>query len=86
MRAMSKRHDRSVLQVMEKRCNECLFSKAKIVSDKRRDGILGHCERTGRYFVCHKTKAAMCRGFYDARNPLVAVLGRMLDRIVWVKP
>lgn len=55
--------------VCAKRCEECLFSKAKIVDDSRRDGILTSCRATGKYFLCHKAsmvgKAVVCRGFFD---------------------
>jgi len=57
------------LRVMSKRCEQCLMSKGKIVSDSRRDEILEQCERSGKYFLCHKgsmvNEEIVCRGFYD---------------------
>jgi len=56
--------------VAHKRCDECLFSDAKIVSDKRREQILDECESHDSHFICHKAtmneREAMCRGHYDA--------------------
>lgn len=62
-------------KVSAKRCDECLFSSAKIVSDSRRDDVLATCEATDTHFVCHKftieggeNADTCCRGFYD-RSP-----------------
>ena len=53
--------------VTNKRCDECLFSDAKIVDDDRRDFILKECRRKDTYFLCHKGtmtgKPIVCRGF-----------------------
>jgi hypothetical protein len=78
-------HDRSVLRVLSKRCDECLYSENKIVSDERRNDILARCELTEQHFVCHKASDArldaMCRGHWDAtkdatlRNRLAQQLG-----------
>jgi len=46
------------LLVAHKRCNECLFSKSKIVTDARRIELLDACKRTGKYFLCHKATIA----------------------------
>jgi hypothetical protein len=55
--------------VQKKKCNQCLFSKNKIVSDKRREQILQECAMDDTYFICHKAtvkeKDVCCRGFYD---------------------
>ena len=73
------------LTVMAKRCDQCLFSSAKVVSDARRDSILADCNRTGRAFECHKAtivrQHAVCRGFYDERASLVVRLAIMLGRV-----
>lgn len=54
---------------MRKRCNECLLSDSKIVSDERCSQILRDCARTGNHFLCHKgtlmNEDIVCRGFYD---------------------
>ena len=77
------------MEVMEKRCAECLFSNAKIVSDTRRDDILAHCARTGVAFQCHKAtivhRKVVCRGFFDAEASLVVRLAKALGRVAFVK-
>jgi hypothetical protein len=79
------RHDRSILRVMNKPCDECLYSNKKIVSDKRRDQLVALCAAEGTHFVCHKASDAgedvMCRGHWDRtkndtlRNRLAQALG-----------
>lgn len=60
------------LKICEKRCDECLYSPAAIVSASKRKAILRDVERKDTFFVCHKSTingdVVMCRGFYDA-NP-----------------
>ncbi len=74
----------SVMIVMNKRCKECLLSNAKIVSDKRRDAILEHCNQTGEAFQCHEASIAgvpgICRSFFDDSMSLVVRLAKMLER------
>lgn len=76
------------MQVMDKRCAECLFSAAKVVSDARRDEILEYCNRTHVAFECHKATIAdrrvTCRGFYDARASLAVRLARMFGWVQFV--
>lgn len=78
--------------VMAKRCDQCLFSKDKIVDNERRKQILADCERDQGYFICHKSSIAggnaCCRGFYDLQNTMVTqVAGRLgLVRLVDVTP
>lgn len=65
------------IKVMQKRCAECLFSNARIVSQERMNELLATCKRTGRYFSCHKSTIIgedyCCRGFYDQDSPLLAL-------------
>ena len=66
------------LSVLTKRCDQCLFSAARIVSDKRKAEVLKLCARKGNYFVCHKTDGVGCRGFYDEQpSQAQQVLGRL---------
>lgn len=77
------------LQVMEKRCSQCLFSNARIVSEERMQNILEQCARTGKPFECHKATIAKqhvtCRGFYDAKASLVVRLAILFDRVRFVR-
>ena len=72
------------LKILSKRCDQCLFSKARIVSAARKRELLADIRRTQGYFVCHKaTQAgedAMCRGFHDERGPesqMLRIAGRL---------
>jgi hypothetical protein len=81
--------------VMRKRCDECLFSDAKIVSGERRSQILRSCARTGNHFLCHKgtlvNENIVCRGFYDEGlghdrpNQALQIASR-LGLVVFVEP
>jgi hypothetical protein len=69
------------LKVCAKRCAECLFSSARIVSEERAEAVLSECERSGTYFICHKATlrgdAVVCRGFFDTgSNTLCRVAAR----------
>ena len=59
---------RTSFLVVKKPCDECLFSKDKIVSDDRRDEIIADCLSCDRFFICHKTKKVCCNGFYQAHK------------------
>ena len=57
------------LEVVQRRkCNQCLFSKNKIVSDARKAEILSDCKDNNNHFECHKAtiagKHATCHAFY----------------------
>lgn len=57
-------------EVMEERCDQCLFGPNKIVSDKRRTQILKECAENDLHFICHKAtmlgRDVGCRGHYDS--------------------
>jgi hypothetical protein len=48
---------------LTKPCNQCLFSKNKIVSDEVKAEIVADCLKTDKPFVCHKTNGIICKGF-----------------------
>lgn len=56
-------------KVQKDKCDQCLFSDNKIVSDKRRIEIMQDCAKRDTYFICHKGSIAgvdvCCRGWYD---------------------
>lgn len=76
------------LQVMDKRCRECLFSTRKLVSDARHDEILERCNKTGETFFCHEAteigETVTCRGFFDANASLVVRLAKLLGVVEMV--
>lgn len=75
-------------KVCRERCDECLFSPGKIVSDERRCEVLETCQRTDAHFICHKASIrgedVCCRGFYDT-NPAATNLMRGAMRLRAVK-
>ena len=70
-----------MFKVMAERCNQCLYSQNKIVSDERRAEILRNVARMDSYFVCHKAsiKGAVvcCAGDWETRGG--GQLGRIAD-------
>lgn len=77
----------SGFRVCKKRCDQCLFSSAKVVDDRRKLDILRTCATEDRHFICHKFTIAegpesqvCCRGFYDA-NPAATNLMRIAGRL-----
>ncbi len=67
-------------KVCKEQCDQCLFSKHKIVSNARKREVLATCRQNDSHFVCHKTKDVCCRGFYDA-NPAASNLMRIAGRL-----
>lgn len=71
-----------MFKVKKERCNECLFSKNKIVSDERRLELLSDCITNDSHFICHKASIdgedICCRGFYDSSSSnLIRISGRL---------
>lgn len=72
-----------MFEVKNKCCNQCLFSKNKIVSDKRKEELLENIWDTW-HFICHKAtiewKDICCKWFYDnVKNQKI----RMAERL-WI--
>lgn len=80
-----------MFRVCAEKCDQCLFSKNKIVSYKRRKQILEECQKKDKHFVCHKFNDVCCRGFFDAQlNSTVQVayrLGKMGTNVIeYIQP
>lgn len=77
-------------QVCASPCDQCLFTKNKIVSDERKAEILATCEKEQTHFVCHKGTAAgenvVCNGFFRKHSTPYLELMRATGRIVLVAP
>jgi hypothetical protein len=77
-----------MFEVCEKRCDQCLFSANKIVSDSRKTKLLKEIARAQSYFVCHKAtingKETCCRGFYDTMGGASQMV-RIAERLSAVK-
>ena len=77
------------LEVCEERCDQCLFTANRIVSGERAAELIKGCNKTGKFFVCHKGSIngndnLCCRGFYDLQStPITQIAGR-LDLVKFV--
>ncbi len=69
--------------VMEERCDQCLYSADKIVSDARRSQLLRDIKSKDGYFICHQATIAgreiACRGDWDSRA--CGQMGRIAQRL-----
>lgn len=81
---------RGKLLVCEKRCDQCLFTSAKIVSDRRRVAVLRECEKKGTYFLCHKStiagRAVVCRGFFETQPNMACQVADRLGLVEFTEP
>jgi hypothetical protein len=67
-----------MLTVCSQQCDQCLFSKNRIVSERRKKEIMAECRRSDSHFVCHKTKDAVCAGFYQSHSTnLIRIMARL---------
>lgn len=62
--------ERGKIQVYEKRCNQCLFSDNRVVSEHRAELMLKELDGTNTHFICHKSTldnngSVCCKGFWD---------------------
>lgn len=70
------------MKVCEKKCDQCLFGKNKIVSNQRRKEILNNCVKTDSHFQCHKGTIVgediVCNGFYSSYSTnLIRIMSRL---------
>lgn len=77
-----------MFKVTEERCNECLFSKNKIVKNARRKEVITDCLRDGSHFICHKASIAgediCCKGFYETQNCNLIRIAQRLNAVKFV--
>jgi cell division FtsZ-interacting protein ZapD len=88
-----------MFRVAAKRCDECLFSTAKIVSDSRKEAVIQHCIQLQVPFECHKftilrlqrggkkkDTTAACRGFFDNYKDEVSLMSvaERLDMVTYI--
>ena len=77
-------------RVSSKVCDECLYSKHKIVEEYTKKAVLDECRKKNRYFICHKftlkDKAAVCRGFYNKEPNQACQMADRLGLVVYVDP
>lgn len=72
------------LQIYDQCCNQCLFSKNRIVSLERKADLIRGFVRKQSHFICHKAsiegKEIVCRGFYDKMGH-VSQMVRIAERL-----
>lgn len=75
-------------QVIAEQCDQCLFSKNKIVSDRRRNQLLRECKKKDAHFICHKAtmvgQEACCRVFFDTRSTNLMRIARRIGAVEFV--
>jgi len=69
-------------------CNQCLFSKDRIVSGERMKEILRDCRKNDSHFICHKSSIEggndCCRGFYDTQDANIIRIAQRLNCVEFV--
>jgi hypothetical protein len=77
-----------MIQVMAEKCDECLFSSNKIVTDETKQQVLARCAKKDAHFICHKAtvvgKDAVCNGFYKTRTTNLLRMAQRLEQIQFV--
>ena len=71
-----------MFKVKKEKCDRCLFSPDKIVSNERRLGILSDCKNNDSHFICHKEDDVCCRGFYETGSTNMI---RISQRMGWIE-
>ncbi len=76
------------MKIQKTKCNQCLFSKNRIVDAKRAAEVIRDALGKDTYFNCHKAKIkgadVCCRGFWDAHKDNFN-LGRIAQRLNVIK-
>lgn len=77
-----------MLKVYNESCENCLFSKNRIVSAERKGQLLRQCVGEQSHFICHEAtmegKDVVCRSFYDKMGG-VSQLVRIAERLDMVE-
>lgn len=77
-----------MFKVKKERCDECLYSKDKIVSQERRKELLQDMGASDSHFICHKSsidgKDVCCKGFYDTSTTNLIRVAQRLGAVEFV--
>jgi hypothetical protein len=77
-----------MMKVLRKRCPECLFTDARIVSERRAADIIRECARKDTHFICHRATMngfeAVCRGFYDQSTSQMIRIAQRLNGLEFI--
>jgi hypothetical protein len=71
-----------MLKVCKNKCDQCLFTKNRIVSGKRMQQIVSSCLRDDKHFECHKgtinNDKIVCAGWYEQyTSQMIRIAGRL---------
>ena len=74
-----------MFKVKKEKCDQCLFSEDKIVTNSRRKNIIQNCLQSDTHFICHKSSieggSACCRGFYETESTNLMRISQRLGMI-----
>lgn len=82
-----------MFRVRKKMCNDCLFSKNKLVSDERKKQIIQESLEDNVFFTCHKSQitggdkvSSCCRGFWDKhkRDSATLRLAQAMNKVEYI--
>ena len=77
-----------MFKVCDKPCDQCLFSKNRIVSASRMKQILSDCRKSDTHFICHKATIAgndiCCHGFYHTQTSNLIRIAQRLRMVEMV--
>jgi len=75
------------MKIYKEKCNECLFTKNRIVSVERYKELIQDCLERDKRFICHKStingESICCRWFYDVHGK--DVLPIRLAKLLWIE-
>ena len=77
-----------MFKVKKEKCNECLYSANKIVSNKRKRELLADINKNDSHFVCHKAsiqgEEVCCKGFYTSATSNLMRIAQRLGMVEFV--
>ena len=77
-----------MFEVKKNKCDQCLFSPNKIVSDERKKEILEGCAINDNHFTCHKATIEdqdhCCKGFCDSQSSNMIRISKRLGMVKFV--
>lgn len=82
--------NRPGFRICAERCDECLFSKDKIVSERRKKEVIRDARQGQGYFICHKVSLrdqnGCCRGFFDSYGYDIQIyqIASRLGFVIWI--
>lgn len=73
----------SFLLLQKRMCKNCLFTDKKLVSDERKEQLIEEALKEDSKFICHLSKSACCRGFFEKyqNDSLLLRLAKMWNLI-----